>query len=211
MKKMTITVVLAAFGLAVQTASANLIVTSGNTNAGFEEATLAPWTVWDPQGPVSVSADYARSGQQALKIDSSGMSQTDFQVSDYIIGGETYDASAWYYLPSPLVDYEAASLRMIFYRWEESTSDWAQVGTPLWDTAYGPEPGLPDESTSGVWTQLSLSAAAPIDAVMVDISLQARGAGSTFYFDDVSLIPEPGTAAMLMLGVGLLWFRRRFR
>ena len=195
-------------------------------NGGFEDG-FDSWDVFEPPAAeryiINTDEDFVRNGSQSLKFDSDGVpARVHFDVTTLAAGtpGVEYIAEAWYYLPETLLipdtpwDNEALGIVMQFLNWDDSS--WSVLGDPIQTFEYGPGPegsGLGDETTVGEWALLSVSGTAPAGTNWVQVGLQATGIGSVFYYDDVSLIPEPGAAVLLLgaaAGIGF-WRRRRAR
>ena len=92
----------------------------------------------------------------------------------------------------------------------------------LWPDASGNSLGSPYRFlTTGVndsYQAFDLVATAPVDAVGAEVLLFLQGGGlggidQTAYFDDVSFgqVPEPGSAVLVMVGLGALALRARSR
>ncbi len=183
-----------------------------NDNLGFEQNDLDPWILY-PDGTVfSVSDDHVYEGLQSLRISTPANDNvTTYDVSDYAAAtaGITYEASVWYYLPEDLLPAgpggdsgEMLALGIGFYDGGNnllSGFSWEQAWWPI---------GAADDAVTDDWTQLFVTAEAPEDTEVIQITLQTWGRGSVFYFDEVSVVPEPGSFLLILIGgIGLYAWR----
>ena len=193
-----------------------------SSNSGFELALTNGWYVFDnrPPSEIDVSTDMARTGSQSLKFatTSAPPSAPDvpYDVVDSPHGdaqpGLIYTVDAYYYAPSALVDHERFGVGLFFWKLDANTN-WLAASDPGgWTVVYGPESrtgfteGL---ETVGAWTRIAHTHTAPADAELLQVAIQVMGQGSTLYFDDLSVVPEPSSARMLLAGVlGMLALRR---
>jgi hypothetical protein len=130
-------------------------------------------------------------------------------------GGQTFTLSGWVYTPNVLVSNsnDFAILQMQFWSGAGySNANGGAVGVNI-GTPIGPGPStvsLPQ----GTWTFASITAVAPagasgVSAYGLDINADAN---ATFYFDDLSLVPEPSSIALVLTGLfGLVAIARKRR
>jgi len=183
-----------------------------NNNLSFENG-LTNWTVYYAP-PITTSTNYAMIGTHSLEIPTAGTSFDPQDLVDFatIQPNQSYTGSVFYLVPTLQGNNERFAVGMGFYKWDEPSSDWVQTGSWQWgDIIFGPL--LPDYptgmETTGAWTKISVAATAPADAQLVQFDIQARGNGSTYYFDNVQFIPEPLTGGMLLGATGVLIYLRR--
>jgi hypothetical protein len=191
-------------------------------NPSFEEPLTNGWYVYDsrPTSEIDTSTDFALSGTSSLKIDSTDNATVQaYTLSDNPLGyatpGVEYILTWNYYLDVQLIDdgspapnAERFGAGLFFYQADGVTLSAINPGglSVIW----GPDENFPSDATVGAWTQGTLTLTAPADAVFMQVSLEMQGRGSTVYLDDITVVPEPGTALLLAIGgLGLAALRRR--
>lgn len=184
-------------------ASANLL-----TNPGFEDsASLTGWTQLGQEDWYLGTGADAHTGTNGLAYYvPSGKSAGDYYIalqSVAVTGGESYDASTW--LRAVSFNSSEAFLEVVF---QDNTGAW--IGQSLTTSATG----VTD------YNQYTLSAlVAPVSAVTAMVRAVVHTTDVTtdnawYTFDDFSFdaVPEPGTLAMCVMGIGfgsILMHRRR--
>ncbi len=208
MKKLLASTAAAALGLALVTAtpaSANLL-----TNGGFETAPMVDdgsgVGKWQPFGGTGVGLPTLSAIESVMPL--SGANHLTLQIDNLantfagvfqdaaIIGGTSVTFSGW--AKDLGVDAGGTEIRI---EWRDSVAniEISRTGNfvPALTSAYTP------------WS-LTDTAPAGADTARVVYAIQSFGAGPNqlIYVDDVSVIPEPASLALLGLG-GLAMLRRR--
>ena len=197
--------VIGALGLAAMpgTARAQLFDPS---NWSFENG-LTNWTVYEPTNAISVSTNYARTGANSLLFATTSSPvrvQYDVSSEGGVDVGLPYTGSVYYYVSAGLLTNELIEVNMTFF-----DAAWSPLGTTVKDIVWGPAPGYADEAIVGSWTRLEVSGTAPLGAAGIQLGMQVYGTGSSVYFDDVQVIPEPASWFLILGSVGGLAFIRR--
>ncbi len=143
----------------------------------------------------------------------------DYLYGETIPGGATYTVSAWYYLETSLREEERIGISVIGLKVNgagtafEPSSDWVSPFNPAFDpdlnytTVFGAttnRTGTSGFETVGVWTEITHTYTAPADADYLQLSLRNRGTGSTVYWDNVTVVPEPATLVLVGLGLATM-------
>lgn len=192
-------------------------------NQSFEESLDNGWYVFDDrQGQeVTTSTDQALEGTQSLKFNTE---VSDTRVNYDVVAasdnmpavtpGDEYELQGNYYVPDSLQDEEALGVGLFWYKLD-SNDDWvpSDDNPGDWTAIYGPDENHDTgQEVTGEWTSIADSDTAPSDAEYLQVGIQVMGRGSTAYFDDMEVVPEPMSLAMLLIAGGaLLGFRRFFR
>lgn len=180
-----------------------------SSNWSFEKG-MDNWTAYDPVDRIGVSTDYSRTGTNSLKFATTGNTvrvQYDVTGEGGVDAGITYTGRVWYYISSALSSNESIGVNMTYYDVTDST--WTPLGAPVWSVAWGPDAFGPDTTTVGTWMPLEVSGIAPAGVEAVQFGMQVFGRGSSVYFDDMQIIPEPATGLLILGGAGALAFLRR--
>ncbi|MDB5327592.1 MAG: hypothetical protein JWM57_3161 [Phycisphaerales bacterium] len=213
---------LMAVGYARPAAAANLLLSpgfeagiDGSPNAGTGDVATAgttPWNSWNNWAPPNYTgfytASFAHGGTQAGKT-YSGPNCGIYQTVN-ITGGDTYTASAFFLnATSDPLGGGAAQTEDIRLTWQDA------LGNAIGASVISPT--LSGASPKDVWTQISLTAAAPAGASKVQVLAfmnNPNNAGGSMFVDDASLTdvtatPEPASLGLLSVaGVALLRRRR---
>ena len=184
-------------------ASANLL-----TNPGFEDsASLIGWTQAGEEGWYLGTGADAHTGTNGLAYYvPSGKNAGDYYIalqSVAVTGGESYDASMW--LRTVSFNSSEAFLEVVF---QDDTGAW--IGQSLTTSATG----LTDynQYTLNSLVAPALAVTAMVRAVIHTTDVTTDNAWYTFDDFTFDAVPEPGTLAMCLVGLGfgsLLMHRRR--
>ena len=128
-----------------------------------------------------------------------------YQIDSGVTPGQTYTVSAWVYQTAAATT--AGGLLQLGFE-QPSLSGISTVENP------GKTVGITINGALGVWTQYSVSATAPAgytDSIVYTMAQDFNNPNPlAFYFDGVSLVPEPATIALLGMGLALpLYLIRR--
>jgi hypothetical protein len=177
-----------------------VIVATDNqiSNPGFESGVLNPWfedDVFSPTQTWAVVSDLtmAQSGNESAMIDGNNELRQNFDQ----FAGEVAMATG---------DIEILEFSF-FIRHPDATANNTFV-TIFYDN--GSEQSKNYPTTSTAWTVIDLLPDLAAGQIPVGVSVFGNNSGRTFV-DDFTLfaIPEPGTTALMMLGVAGMLFRRR--
>lgn len=164
----------------------------------IDDADIDNWTAWGGDG--WWADNEVHDGDWSIRRWSPGLGIYQ-DVFDITPGG-TYEASAWFFDDSgePMDGDAYFELRL----------EWRDNDTTLSTDVIGTFNG---GGTLDQWTEVSGFGTAHQDAEYVRFVISTEGTGDPWgrgTFDSATLIPEPGTMAMLLLGgLGLVWARRR--
>lgn len=189
------------------------------TNSGFN-VDMSGWHTFDEHGgQVGRATDQTYEGTGSLQFaTASNASRQQYDVvNDPLIEatpGVQYDLKGNYYTDSKLLDDEAIGIGLFWWKLN-ANEDWVECDTSGdFSTVYGPDTSEGYDTGQEVvetWTQITDSQTAPNDAEYLQVALQVMGRGSTVYFDDFEVVPEPATAALLALTIGAIAiFRKRY-
>lgn len=168
------------------------------------------------------SSAYVRSGDFSLMIDSAGAggwaSPNVFQEIAVTPGVE-YSLSAYFLMPStnPITDGSFGITKLEFYNDQGGIVEGYTPTTGVF--AFGgveSRPQILQGSDTDTWIFTEAAAVAPAEATIgkfVLLNVNAPGAAFPLYVDDVSIVPEPSTYALMggAIALGFMLMRRRRR
>jgi hypothetical protein len=205
---------LASLGLFAGSASAaNLLV-----NPDFETGTLAGWTV--NGGVIGQPGIGAQSGAFSTLLTTPGNGVPEINQSFSATAGQEFNYSGYMMTTAPLPTGASFGLLKIVFR-DAGNVD-LQVTQAAIGTIVGPSfPGVEtaqvnSNSAIDTWFFLEAQATAPANTATVlflALDVEFNGGNHPVYVDNLqaSLVPEPGSAAIAVLGGLSLLARRRRR
>jgi hypothetical protein len=169
------------------------------TNGGFESDLSTGWWNWSPDTETQsiIRQDVVvYGGSYSVEMDSA----TDGTWQELGTNAFEVDADTTYSLSLVYneVGWVGAGINLKY--WD---ADWTEVGSQQWiDLVYSTEEG------TETWTAFGTDFTTAAGAVYMEVKI-AQGGWGTLYVDNVSVVPEPATLALMALGSTLLMRRRR--
>lgn len=167
---------------------------------------IGGWSLF--QGP-TFSSDYARSGSLSLKevFDPTAPGSQPYSTTIQKVpatAGATCTFSAYGLIQN--YDFSSSSFGVLFLIFEDNSGNWTGTlvdspdkidRTSPWDT----------------WIPISVTATAPLNTAFVTTHLVfwLPSANDVLYWDDATLTVVPEPSSLVLLGIGGIWLRARYR